>query len=381
MLAAIVAAMPGPLTGLRIVELGGIGPVPHAGMVLADLGAEVVEIVRPGAVHVGASGVLRRGKRSVTLDLKAEGAGVVIHRLVESAAALIEGFRPGVAERLGVGPDRCLGLNPRLVYGRMTGWGQDGPWAGRAGHDIDYIAASGALASVGPADQPLPPLNLVGDFGGGSMLLVVGVLAALRHAEATGEGQVVDAAMVDGSALLMAMHHGGRAAGWWFEERGTNLFDGTAPFYTTYRTADGEWMAVGALEPQFYAAFLEGLGLTHEELPDQMDRSGWPELRRRFGEVFRTRTRADWEEIFEAVDGCVVGVYSVAEAPLHPHLRERATFVEVDGVTQPAPAPRLSVTPPARPGRVPEPGEDTAAVLAELGCEEPIGRQDGGAPG
>lgn len=358
-----------------MVELGGIGPVPHAGMMLADLGADVIEIVRPGSADSGTSSVLRRGKRSVALDLKSDGAADVIRLLVEKSGALIEGFRPGVAERLGVGPDPCLEMNPRLVYGRMTGWGQDGPLAGRAGHDIDYIALSGALASVGPPSQPLPPLNLVGDFGGGSMLLVVGVLAALRHAEATGEGQVVDAAMVDGSASLMAMHHGALAAGWWFEERGTNLFDGSAPFYSTYRTADGQWMAVGALEPQFYARLLEGLGIGGEELPAQMDREGWPQLRRRLGEVFETRTRAEWEEVFSGSDACVVGVYSVVEAADHPHNRARSTFVEVDGVRQPAPAPRFSAMPAPAPGTVPHPGEHTASVLEELGMGERARRE------
>lgn len=362
--------MSGPLSGLHVVELGGIGPVPHAGMVLADLGADVIEIVRPGSADADPSNVLRRGKRSVALDLKADGAADVVRQLVEKSGALIEGFRPGVAERLGVGPDECLRANPGFVYGRMTGWGQDGPLAGQAGHDIDYIAVSGALASVGPPRQPLPPLNLVGDFGGGSMLLVIGVLAALRHAEATGEGQVVDAAMVDGSASLMAMHHGALAAGWWFEERGTNLFDGSAPFYSTYQTADGRWMAVGALEPQFYARLLEGLGLGGEELPGQMDREGWPQLRRRFADVFGTRTRAEWEEVFSGSDACVAGVYSVVEAADHPHNRARSTFVEVNGVRQPAPAPRLSATPVSGPGAVPYPGEHTAAILEELGIGE-----------
>lgn len=355
-----------------MVELGGIGPVPHAGMVMADLGAEVIEVVRPGAADM--SPVLRRGKRSVALDLKTSGAVEVVHRLVEGAAALIEGFRPGVAERLGVGPHPCLEMNPRLVYARMTGWGQDGPLATRAGHDIDYIALSGALASVGPPQQPLPPLNLVGDFGGGSMLLVVGVLAALHHAETTGEGQVVDAAMVDGSALLMAMHHGAMATGWWFDDRGTNLFDGSAPFYCTYRTADGEWMAVGALEPQFYGRLLEGLGLSGEDLPAQMDREGWPEMRRRFADVFCTRTRAEWEEVFAAKDACVVGIYSVTEAPGHPHNRVRGTFVDVEGVRQPAPAPRMSATPAGSPRPASAPGADTAAVLEELGIDEVGGR-------
>ncbi|MFP3915151.1 MAG: CaiB/BaiF CoA transferase family protein [Actinomycetota bacterium] len=361
--------MSGPLSGLRVVELGGIGPVPHAGMLLADLGGDVVEIVRPGSEHLGASGVLRRGKRSVALDLKEEGSAEVVRRLVATSNALIEGFRPGVAERLGVGPDACLEANPGLVYGRMTGWGQDGPLAHRAGHDIDYVAVSGVLAAIGPESQPLPPLNLVGDFGGGSMLLAVGVLAALRHAEATGEGQVVDAAMVDGSALLMAMHHDGLASGWWFDRRGANLFDGSAPFYTTYETADGEWVAVGALEPHFYARLLEGLDLEGEDLPAQMDRSGWPELRSRMAEAFRHRSRSEWEAVFSGRDACVVGVYSMTEAPDHPHLRHRSTFVEVEGVSQPSPAPRMSATPPGPAAAVPRPGQHTEEILAELGLD------------
>lgn len=354
--------MPGPLNGVRVIELGGIGPVPHAGMVLADLGAEVIEVVRPGAA-LDIRDVLRRGKKSVAVDLKSPEGVAAVLRLVAGSHVLIEGFRPGVAERLGVGPDECLAANPRLVYGRMTGWGQQGPLADRAGHDIDYIAVSGVLSSVGPQGHPYPPLNLVGDFGGGSMLLLVGVLAALRHADETGEGQVIDAAMVDGSALLMAMHHGAVAAGWWTGRRGEELFDGSAPFYTTYRTADDEWVAVGALEPQFFQELVEGLGLDLADLPAQMDREGWPEMRRVFAERFAQRTRAEWEEHFAGSDACVVGVYSMTEAPRHPHLVDRGTFVEVDGVIQPAPAPRFSATPAGPPGPIPAPGEHTSEVF------------------
>lgn len=350
-----------------MIELGGIGPVPHAGMMLADMGADVIEIVRPGSGGVGSVDVLRRGKRSVALDLKAPGGGDALLKLVNTAAALIEGYRPGVAEGLGVGPEECMEVNPSLVYGRMTGWGQVGPLAARAGHDIDYIAVSGALASVGPRERPLPPLNLVGDFGGGSMLLVTGVLAALRHAERTGEGQIVDAAMVDGSALLMAMHHGAVAEGWWFEERGTNLFDGSAPFYTTYETADGEWMAVGALEPQFFDNLVKGLGLDRADLPPQMDRSRWPELRSRFEYAFRSRSRADWEDVFGDLDACVAGVYSIREAAGHPQIKARETLVEVDGTCQPAPAPRMTVTPLRRPRTASPFGQETHQVLLEAG--------------
>jgi alpha-methylacyl-CoA racemase len=361
--------MPGPLSDLRVIELGGIGPVPHAGMILADLGAEVVQIVRPATTGHPGTEVLDRGKRSIGVDLKEPEGCQVLLDLVARADALVEGFRPGVAERLGLGPDECRARNPALVYGRMTGWGQEGPLSSQAGHDIDYIAVSGVLAAIGSSTEPFPPLNLVGDFGGGSMLLVMGVLAALHEAARTGEGQVVDAAMVDGSALLMAMHHGARAGGWWAGARGTELFDGAAPFYTTYAAADGERVAVGALESQFYAALVEGLGLQGEDLPAQMDRSGWPRLRRRFADVFATRTREDWEAAFAGTDACVVGVYSMIEAPDHPHLRARGTFLRHEGITQPGPAPRFS-TGPLSPGRVPEPGADTGRVLADLGYEE-----------
>jgi alpha-methylacyl-CoA racemase len=365
--------MAGPLEGLRVVELGGIGPVPHAGMILADLGAEVVQVTRPGVVEdpVTRADILNRGKLSIALDLKAADAAGLIGRLVAQSDVLIEGFRPGVAERLGVGPDDCLAVNPRLIYGRMTGWGQEGPLAGEAGHDIDYIAVSGALGAIGSAGRPYPPLNLVGDFGGGSMLLVVGVLAALHRNRETGEGEVVDAAMVDGSALLMAMHHGAMAGGWWQGQRGSDLFDGAAPFYTTYETADGEWMAVGALEPHFYARFVIGLGLDPDHLPPQMDRERWPETRRRLAEIFRTRTRSEWEETFSGTDACVVGVYGMTEAPDHPHNRARGTFIEVDGIVQPAPAPRYRAAEAGRPGSVPRPGQHTEEILERLGVESP----------
>lgn len=361
--------MPGPLSSLRVVELGGIGPVPHAGMILADLGADVVQITRPGSEGATA-GILNRGKRSVALDLKDPLAVEAVLGLVEESEVLIEGFRPGVAERLGLGPAQCHRVNASLVYGRMTGWGQEGPLAGTAGHDIDYIAVSGALDAIGPPDRPIPPLNLVGDFGGGSMLLVIGVLAGLNQRALSGHGDVIDAAMVDGSALLMAMHHGALAGGWWRGERGSDLFDGSAPFYTTYPTADGKWMAVGALEPQFYARLVDGLGLDREDLPTQMDREGWPQLRRRFAQVFATRSRAEWEGVFAGVDACVVGVYSMAEAPSHPHLRARRTFVEMADVTQPAPAPRFAST-PLEPGSIPQPGQHTIEVLEGLGLQPP----------
>ena len=364
--------MPGPLSDVKVVELAGIGPAPHAGMMLADLGAEVVQVVRPGGggLRLPGTEVLDRGKRSVVIDLKhPEGVELAL-MLVERSDILIEGYRPGVTERLGLGPAECLRRNPRLVYGRMTGWGQTGPLAATAGHDIDYIAVAGALASIGPPGRPVVPLNLVGDFGGGSMLLVVGVLAALHRARASGEGQVVDAAMVDGVALLMAMQHGLAGAGVWTAGRETNLLDGAAPFYSVYETADGEWMAVGALEPQFYAELLEGLGLSEEDPSAQYDRSQWQRLRRVFAERFREGTRTEWEEVFSGTDACVSGVYSMEEAPRHPHLVARGTFLGAGAAVQPAPAPRFSGTPLPVPGPPPLPGADTATVLAELGFDD-----------
>jgi alpha-methylacyl-CoA racemase len=361
--------MPGPLQGVRVVELAGLGPGPFCGMVLGDLGAEVVRVDRAAdaglALPVGA--LTARNRRSVAVDLKHPRGAEVVLSLVAGSQVLIEGFRPGVAERLGVGPEVCLARNPALVYGRMTGYGQDGPLAAQAGHDIDYIALSGALHAVGPAERPLPPLNLVGDYGGGGMLLAVGVLAALHHAALTGEGQVVDASMVDGSALLMTPIYELHAAGVWDDRRASNLLDGGAPFYRCYQTADGEWLAVGALEPQFYAELLERLGLDRSDLPDQMDRSGWPRLAAVFTERFHSRTRAEWEETFAGSDACVAPVLSLREAPQHPHNRHRQTFVDVGGVTQPAPAPRFSVTttPPAQ--APPTVGEHTDQVLAAAG--------------
>jgi alpha-methylacyl-CoA racemase len=322
--------------------------------------------------------VLDRGRESIAVDLKADVGVEIVLRCVERSDILIEGFRPGVTERLGVGPAHCLARNPALVYGRMTGWGQDGPWSSMAGHDIDYIAVSGALHAVGPAEEPLPPLNLVGDFGGGGMLLVVGVLAGVIAARASGEGQVVDAAMVDGSALLTASHHGYMAEGWWLDERESNLLDGAAPFYTTYPTKDGRHVAVGALEPQFFAALLDGLGLAGEELGPQNDRECWPRMRREFAARFVTRTRDEWAEHFAGTDACVAPVLSMQEAPHHPHNVRRGTFVEVEGVTQPAPAPRFSGTPAAVPGPPAPPGGNTDAILTELGFSpDDIGRMRG----
>jgi alpha-methylacyl-CoA racemase len=360
----------GPLRGLVAIELAGLGPAPFCGMVLADLGATVLRFERIGGGGLfsdSSHDVLNRGKQSVAVDLKHPEGRQVVLRAVAGAETLIEGFRPGVTERLGVGPAECLAANPGLVYGRMTGWGQDGPLAERAGHDIDYIALSGALHPIGPRDRPVPPRNLVADFGGGGMLLVVGVLAAVLHARSTGEGQVVDAAMVDGSALLTASHHGFIADGWWAPERESNLLDGAAPFYSIYQTADGGHVAVGALEPQFFAALVDGLGLSGADVGAQNDRTTWPEMRRLFAGRFASRTRDHWAEHFADSDGCVAPVLSMVEAPGHPHNEQRGTFVEIGGAVQPGPAPRFGVTSTDTPNPAESTGASTDLVLEGLG--------------
>jgi alpha-methylacyl-CoA racemase len=359
----------GPLQGVRVVELASIGPGPFCAMLLADLGAEVLRVERPASDRPAWPTLLARGRRRLAVDLKhPEGAGVVLD-LVAGADALVEGFRPGVAERLGVGPDACLARNPRLVYGRVTGWGQAGPLAQAAGHDIDYIALAGALHPVGPAGgPPVPPLNLVGDFGGGGMLLALGVVAALLEGGRSGQGQVVDAAMVDGAALLTTQLHELLAAGLWTDHRGANLLDGGAPFYAVYETADGRHLAVGALEPEFHAELLRRVGLAGENLPAQLDRDGWPELRERLAAVFRTRTRDDWCRLLEGTDACVAPVLSLSEAPTHPHNQARATFVPVGDILQPAPAPRFSRTPSTAPTPPSTPG-NPAATLAGWGLD------------
>lgn len=358
----------GPLTGVRVVELAGIGPGPFAAMLLADLGADVVRVDRPGGAGLGidpASDLTNRNKRSVLLDLKSDEGPARVLDLVERADILIEGYRPGVAERLGVGPEACLARNPKLVYGRMTGWGQDGPLAERAGHDIAYLALTGTLSMIGKPDEPpVVPANLVGDYAGGSLYLVVGVLAALQHARAHGEGQVVDAAIVDGAAHLATMIHGMLAAGSWQDRRGTNLLDGGCPFYGTYATSDGGHMAVGPLEGQFYAEFIGLLGIA-DVFPDRWDLARWDELRAAVTERFLTRTRAEWTEVFDGTDACVAPVLSLTEAPHHPHLAARSTFVEHSGLTQPAPAPRFSATPVSVRSGPARPGGDTAAVAAD----------------
>ncbi|MFE0675744.1 CaiB/BaiF CoA transferase family protein [Streptomyces sp. NPDC058867] len=363
----------GPLTGVRVVELAGIGPGPFAAMLLADLGADVVRVDRPGGPGLAidpAFDVTNRNKRSVVVDLKAPDGPARVLDLVARADILIEGYRPGVAERLGVGPEACRARNPRLVYGRMTGWGQDGPLAPRAGHDIGYIAVTGALGMIGaPGEPPPAPANLLGDYAGGSLYLVVGVLAALHHARATGTGQTVDAAIVDGTAHLSAMIHGMLAAGGWQDRRGANLLDGGCPYYGTYETADGTYMAVGALEPRFYEEFLHLLGI-EGHTDTRRDFTRWGELREAVTARFLTRTRDEWTAVFEGSDACVAPVLTLREAPGHPHLAARGTFTDHDGITQPAPAPRFSATPTAVRTGPALPGADTADVARDWDVPE-----------
>ncbi|MFI1200512.1 CoA transferase (plasmid) [Streptomyces sp. BHT-5-2] len=359
----------GPLSGVRVVELAGIGPGPFAAMLLADLGADVVRVDRPGGAGLRidpAADLTNRNKRSVLVDLKQPAGVAQVLDLAERADVLIEGYRPGVAERLGVGPEPCLARNPRLVYGRMTGWGQQGPLSATAGHDIAYIAITGALGMIGPPDgPPAVPANLLGDYAGGSLYLVIGVLAALQHARTDGgAGQVVDAAIVDGTAHLTAMIHGMLAAGGWQDRRGANLLDGGTPFYGTYETADGGYMAVGALEQRFYAEFIRLLGI-EDEVPGRDDLAAWGELRTAIAARFRTRTRAEWTAVFEASDACVAPVLSLREAPGHPHLAARGTFAEHAGLTQPAPAPRFSATPGTLRRPPAQPGADTEEVARD----------------
>ncbi|MBH0122619.1 CoA transferase [Rhodococcus sp. CX] len=362
----------GPLSGLKVLEMGGIGPGPFAAMLLADMGADVVRVDRPGPDSgLGATDTLRRGRRSVMLDLSDPEAVHVLLDLVSKADVLLEGFRPGVAERLGIGPEDCLERNPRLIYGRMTGWGQTGPWSQMAGHDINYLALTGALHALGREGQaPAVPVNLLGDFGGGSTYLVMGVLAALWESRSSGRGQVVDASVVDGALSLTTMLHGMLHAGTWRDERGVNLLDTGRPWYDVYETADGQWMTVGALESKFYAKFAELLGLP-EEFRRRPRQDRWEELRRCIAERFRARTRDEWNHIFAGTDSCVAPVLSLREAAEHPQMRERNAFVEVAGVRQPAPAPRFGRTPGAvqrPPARI---GEHTLEVLLEWGVPEP----------
>jgi alpha-methylacyl-CoA racemase len=366
----------GPLDGVRVLEIASIAPAPFACMMLSDLGADVLRVDRVDDVPAAAPSTpppdpLRRGRRSVAVDLKSPGGVRLVLALAERADVLVEGFRPGVCERLGIGPDACLERNPRLVYGRLTGYGQDGPWSGRAGHDITYLALSGALYPIGPADAPPPPpINYVADFGGGAMPLVVGVLAALLERDRCGLGQVVDVSMTEGAGLLSSLVHGLAAEGRWTTQRGTNVLDGSAPFYRCYACADGGFVAVGALEPQFYAQLLEDLGLSTTDLPEQYDSSSWPALAQRLAGVFATRSRDEWAQVFADTDACVAPVLTPAEAARHPHAVARGAFVEVAGQLQPAPVPRLSRTPSAVQGAAPHPGQHGDAALADWGLDE-----------
>jgi len=363
----------GPLEGIRVIEMAGIGPAPFCGMMLADMGAEMIRIDRREKADLGldrapAFEVMNRGRTSIAVDIKRPEAVEIVKRLVRDADAIIEGFRPGVMERLGLGPDDLAKVNPRLVFGRMTGFGQEGPLAPRAGHDINYIALAGVLNHLGRADErPLHPLNLVGDFGGGGMYLAFGVVCAILEARRSGKGQVVDAAMVDGAASLMAMFHGMWSEGIWREARGTNMLDSGAPWYDVYETKDGKWVSIGSIEKRFYADLLRRLGLAREALPDQHDRNGWPLLRARFTEIFKSKTRSEWEHVFDGSDACFAPVLAISEVTKHPHNALRATFATRDGVQQPAPAPRFSRTTPELPAAPREAGSDTREILAAAG--------------
>jgi alpha-methylacyl-CoA racemase len=365
----------GPLAGITVVEIAGIGPGPFCAMMLADMGAEVIRVDRAENVAGGdpaspPADLNNRGRRSIGVDLKNPDGVAVVLDLVERADALVEGFRPGVAERLGIGPEECLARNPKLVYGRMTGWGQDGPLAGAAGHDINYIALAGALDPIGRrGEAPVPPLNLIGDYGGGGMLLAFGVVCGVLEAERSGQGQVVDTAMVDGAAVLMTMTHALRAMGIWNDERGTNMLDTGAHFYNVYETADGKYVSVGSIEPQFYAELLRLTGLEGEELPWQHDRQQWPALKERLAAIFKTKTRDEWSALMEGTDVCFAPVLSIPEAIEHPHNVDRRTFVEVAGIRQPGPAPRFSRTEPEISSPPPHAGQHTDEILAAAGFD------------
>ncbi|MFA5913003.1 MAG: CaiB/BaiF CoA-transferase family protein [Burkholderiales bacterium] len=368
--------MSGPLTGVKVLEIAGIGPGPFCGMLLADMGADVLRVDRLQANDLGLPvepkyDIMSRGRRSIALDLKQAAAIETVLEIAARADALIEGFRPGVTERLGLGPEACLARNPRLVYGRITGWGQDGPLAQAAGHDINYIALSGALHAIGrKGEAPLPPLNLVGDFGGGGMYLAFGIACALFEARASGKGQVIDAAMSEGAASLMAMFYGRMAAGHWRDQRGVNVLDTGAPWYDVYETADGKHVAIGSIEGRFYAELLARLGLDAAALPGQFEFARWPELRAAFAAAFKKKTREEWCRDMEGTDVCFAPVLSLTEAPQHAHNRARGAFVEIEGVTQPAPAPRYSRTPGAVARSAPQRGEGGAQALADWGFSE-----------
>ena len=367
----------GPLKGYRVIEMAGIGPAPFCGMMLSDMGAEVIRVDRREAADLGLPGraakfdVLARGRKTIAVDVKSVAGRDIVKRLVKNADALIEGFRPGVMERLGLGPTDLATVNPRLVFGRMTGFGQEGPYAPRAGHDINYIALAGVLHAIGrQGEPPMHPLNLVGDYGGGGMYLAFGVVCAILEAQKSGNGQVVDAAMVDGAASLMGMVHGMFSAGAWKDERGTNVLDTGAPWYNCYETKDGKWVSIGSIEKRFYADLLERLGIASETLPTQHDRAGWPTLKARFTAIFKSRTRTEWEKAFEGSDACFAPVLSIGEASGHAHNAQRKTFATRDGVLQPAPAPRFSRTAPEMGGTPREAGSDTRAVLSAAGYSD-----------
>jgi len=357
----------GPLTGLKVVEFAGIGPGPFCGMLLSDLGADVVRVDRKGAGRGAPSDITSRGRRSVGLDLKQPAAVETCLKLMEKADAIIEGFRPGVMERLGLGPEVALKRNPKLVFGRMTGWGQFGPYAPAAGHDMNYIAITGALHAIGTKAKPVPPLNLVGDFGGGALYLAFGLLAGVIQARETGKGQVIDCAMSDGAASLMAMFYGFKAGGMWKEERRANMLDGGAHFYDTYQCKDGKWVSIGSIEPQFYALLLEKTGIKDPAFAAQMDRNQWDGLRAKLAEAIATKTRDEWDAIMGGTDVCFAPVLDLDEAPKHPHNVARQTFVEVGGVVQPAPAPRFSATPGKIQGPPPAIGAHDVEALSDWG--------------
>ena len=364
----------GPLKGIKIIEMVGIGPAPHCCMLLSDMGAEVIRIDRPGGNKVGGTNraaVLNRGRKSIAIDIKTEAGSETTLRLIDQADGLVEGFRPGVMERLGLGPDLCLSRNPALVYGRMTGWGQSGPLASVAGHDINYIALSGALASIGDQERgPVPPLNLIGDFGGGGMMLAFGMVCGLLEARGSGQGQVIDASMLEGSALLMAGIFMSRNSGSWNRPRGENWLDGGAPFYCTYQCADGEWICIGSIEPQFYKLLRDTLELIDPLWDRQWDQAAWPEQKRRLRDIFRTRSRAEWTELMGQLDICFAPVMNLEEVLDHPHTRERDVFLSSDGNIEPAPAPRFSRTPPAIQSPPARPGEHNDEVLSAWGFQD-----------
>lgn len=364
----------GPLSGIRVVEMAGKGPAPYCGMMLSDMGADVVRIDRISALsrrYVHYVDPMSRGRRSIAVDLKTPAGAATVRRLVALSDCLIEGYRPGVMERLGLGPSECLADNSRLVYGRVTGWGQEGPLAQAAGHDLNYVALTGALHAIGYADRPPPaPLALIGDFGGGGMFLAFGVVSALLSAQRTSEGQVVDAAMIEGIASLTAFTHGLRAAGWWHDDRQANMLDGGAHFYGNYETKDGKYISVGAIEPEFYAELIQRLGIDAAKMPKRMDRAGWPQWRAHLAVIFAGKTLEEWCDLLEGTDACFAPVLTFEEASVHPQNRARGTFTNYQGITQPAPSPRFSLTPGAIQGPAPRPGENSRQTLTDWGLTE-----------